>query len=200
MRNPFLQPVCAPTARRLSVVCHFDPARRQNQHPKIPVAERRIGKTAPCRLKSTRDCSGFLLLPAQTLRQTGCRKGQIFSLHAPGIPGKEKKTVPLTFPPVRLRYRDYAWGTGDRRPAHWPRTCGCGFPRAASPGSPHFAFLSFCPLSASSSSMMAPAMSADSAPPAAAIFCLRRSISSLTVPSGYRSRRSPSAFSQPSSS
>lgn len=91
-------------------------------------------------------------------------------------------------------------GTGDRRPAHWPRTCGCGFPRAASPGSPHFAFLSFRPLSASSSSMMAPAMSADSAPPAAAIFCLRRSISSLTVPSGYRSRRSPSAFSQPSSS
>lgn len=58
----------------------------------------------------------------------------------------------------------------------------------------------FRPLSASSSSMMAPAMSADSAPPPAAIFCLRRSISSLTVPSGYRSRRSPSAFSQPSSS
>ncbi len=98
MRNPFLQPVCAPTARRLSVVGHFDPARRQNQHLKIPVAERRIGKTAPGRLKSTRDCSGFLLLPAQPLRQTGCRKGQILSLHAPGIPGKEKKqTDPLTF-------------------------------------------------------------------------------------------------------
>lgn len=118
MRNPFLQPVCAPTARRLSVVGHFDPARRQNQHPKIPVAERRIGKTAPGRLKSTRDCSGFLLLPAQPLRQTGCRKGQIFSLHAPGIPGEEKNRQILSlFPPVRLRYRNYAWG-------HW-RSASC---------------------------------------------------------------------------
>lgn len=118
MRNPFLQPVCAPTARRLSVVGHFDPARRQNQHLKIPVAERRIGKTAPGRLKSTRDCSGFLLLPAQPLRQTGCRKGQIFSLHAPGIPGKEKNRQILSlFPPVRLRYRNYAWG-------HW-RSASC---------------------------------------------------------------------------
>lgn len=201
MRNPFLQPVCAPTARRLSLVGHFDPARRQNQHPKIPVAERRIGKTAPGRLKSTRDCSGFLLLPAQPLRQTGCRKGQIFSLHAPGIPGKEKNRQILSlFRQSGSGTGTMSGGTGDRRPAHWPRTCGCGFPRAASPGSPHFAFLSFRPLSASSSSMMAPAMSADSAPPAAAIFCLRRSISSLTVPAGYRSRRSLSAFSQPSSS
>lgn len=200
MRNPFLQPVCAPTARRLSVVCHFDPARRQNQHPKIPVAERRIGKTAPGRLKSTRDCSGFLLLPAQTLRQTGCRKGQIFLFTLLAYLAKKKRQFLSLFRQSGSGTGTMPGGTGDRRPAHWPRTCGCGFPRAASPGSPHFAFLSFCPLSASSSSMMAPAMSADSAPPAAAIFCLRRSISSLTVPSGYRSRRSPSAFSQPSSS
>lgn len=201
MRNPFLQPVCAPTARRLSVVGHFDPARRQNQHLKIPVAERRIGKTALGRLKSTRDCSGFLLLPAQPRVRQAVGKDKFFLFTLPAYLAKKKTDRSSHF------FRQSGsgtgtmpGGTGDRRPAHWPRTCGCGFPRAASPGSPHFAFLSFRPLSASSSSMMAPAMSADSAPPAAAIFCLRRSISSLTVPSGYRSRRSPSAFSQPSSS